>query len=75
MKRYWLFAGDTYYPRGGFRDLRGEYDTLEAAVEAAQNGESMIVETGYDWWHVFDSETQDVVESGGGNIFDRVGGA
>lgn len=61
MKRYLLFAGDQYYPRGGMYDLRGDFDTLEEAVEVASRGEPMIAESGYDWWHVVDSEIMDVV--------------
>lgn len=72
MKRYLLFAGDTYYPRGGFRDLRGDYDTLEEARTAAEAGEPMIAESGFDWWHIFDTETKQVIDQGGENIFDRV---
>lgn len=38
MKRYMLFAFETYYPAGGSGDVRGEYDTLDEAKEyAAKN--------------------------------------
>lgn len=29
---YLLFAGDDYYPIGGAEDLKGRFDTLEAAI-------------------------------------------
>ncbi len=38
-----LFAGDTYYPSGGWEDYRGSFATLESAVDAAK---------GWDWYHV-----------------------
>ncbi len=61
MKRFLLFGGYQYYPSGGMRDLRGDFDTLEEAEKAATRGESMIAESGYDWWHVLDTETMEVV--------------
>lgn len=42
MKRYLLFAGDQYYPRGGMYDLRGDFDTLEEAVEVASRGDALL---------------------------------
>ena len=38
-----LFAGDNYYPLGGWADFIGTYDTLVKAVKAGEN---------YDWYHV-----------------------
>jgi len=63
MKRYLLFAGDTYYPHGGMHDLRGDFFTAEGAVSQAQKGEPMVAVSGYDWWHVIDTETWLVVAS------------
>lgn len=31
---YLLFSGEFYYPQGGAEDLRGKFDTVEAAVAA-----------------------------------------
>lgn len=47
MKRYLLFAGDQYYPSGGWHDLSGEFDSIEEAEE-------YVFERGYEWWHVVD---------------------
>lgn len=58
QRRFWLFAGDQYYPLGGFSDFQGDFFTLEEAVTKAAN-------RGWDWWHVFDSETKEVVLGGG----------
>jgi hypothetical protein len=35
MKRFLLFSFDDYYPRGGWNDLRGSFDALQAAIDAA----------------------------------------
>jgi hypothetical protein len=57
MKRFFLFAFDTYYPRGGWDDFRDSYETKEEAVIAAANAKC-------DWWQVVDSEAGDIVCSG-----------
>lgn len=54
IDRYYLFAGDTYYPGGGIGDLRGSFCNRGEAVKAAENGD-------YDWWHVLDRETMEVI--------------
>ena len=51
-----LFAGSKYYPRGGWKDFIGVYDTLEDAKAAVKNF--------YDWYHVVDLATQQVVNEG-----------
>jgi len=48
LKRYWVFAGDHYYPNGGMNDYRGCYDTM---VEAVSNIGRC------DWWHILDTTT------------------
>lgn len=49
MKRYWLFAGDNYYPAGGMSDLVGMFDTLTDCIENFPKR--------HDWWHIFDTKT------------------
>ena len=34
-KRYLVFAGDTYYPSGGWWDLKGTFATKKAAIKLA----------------------------------------
>lgn len=55
MKRYFLFTGDEYYPRGGMDDFEGEFGS-EKAVMAAWN---KIKGRGYnnDWMHVLEVDT------------------
>lgn len=47
--RYWLFAGDTYYPRGGWEDYQGTYDSL---AEAMAEGRRLRDARKVAWWHV-----------------------
>jgi hypothetical protein len=51
MKRYLLFAGDQYYPSGGWRDFRGSFATSEEAVKHVADWLRV------DWWHVVDGAT------------------
>lgn len=55
MNRFLLFAGDTYYPSGGWNDLEGNFETLERAEAAAE-------ELDPDWWHIVDLETGEKVK-------------
>jgi len=48
--RYWLFAGDYYYPSGGISDLIGRSDDQDELLKQAR-------EAKHDWWHIVDSET------------------
>lgn len=47
--RFFLFAGETYYPAGGARDYRGSYPTLNAALVAFDRRAG---EAGWDWGHI-----------------------
>jgi hypothetical protein len=50
MKRFMLFSGRNYYPKGGMQDFRGSFDTLEEAE--SENRKSL----GTDWWEIFDND-------------------
>lgn len=50
-----LFAGDRYYPSGGWNDLICVYDSLDDAKAAFARGR-------YDWGHVVDLRTLDQVD-------------
>lgn len=56
MKRYLVFAGDQYYPAGGWEDFMGAFVTLE---EAQDYYEKL---TGTDWKQLVDLETQTVLK-------------
>lgn len=56
MKRYLLFGGDNYYPAGGWKDIKGQFDHKVDALKAASKG-------CFDWWHVVDSTIGQIVTS------------
>jgi hypothetical protein len=51
--RYWIFAGATYYPSGGFKDFHKGADTHEDTVR-------VLAECNKEWKHVLDTETGEV---------------
>lgn len=55
MKRYWLFCFNKYYPKGGFQDFRGSFDTIYQCIEKA----SKVDKDNY--YQVFDSQDQKIV--------------
>jgi len=63
-----LFAGDTYYPGGGWSDFVGVFDTTEEAEKAAALGwlnEDDETYRPYDWHHIVNLVSQEVVSPGG----------
>lgn len=64
QKRFILFAGDHYYPEGGWDDFQGFFDTAEEAFAKAK--EKIIFEDNsgsysFDWYNVVDALTWEVV--------------
>lgn len=51
-----LFAGEVFYPRGGWHDMLGMFDTYEEAVEAFETDAIRV-----DWGQVVDLETGEVL--------------
>ena len=58
MQRFWLFAGQDYYPSGGMHDLDSRHDTL---AEAESRGDILTAEDSCVWWHVMDLTTGAIV--------------
>jgi hypothetical protein len=56
MKRYLVFAGDTYYPEGGAREFHAAFDTVEDARDA------LVCHQWGTWAHVFDLETESIID-------------
>lgn len=53
MKKFLVFAGETYYPSGGWEDYCGEFDNLSDAIAHAESlGPSS--DYPYRWAHVAD---------------------
>jgi len=55
-KRYLAFAGENYYPCGGWSDLQGSYDTIDQAIHEAQ-----LYQPKDGWYCVVDLETGEVI--------------
>jgi hypothetical protein len=55
IKRYVVFAGSNFYPRGGWDDFQSSHDSLEEALAAPRRG---------DWFQVVDLTTGGILESG-----------
>lgn len=55
MKNYLLFAGDHYYPSGGWDDFREAFETWG---EADQEGKGLKEQHKVDWYHVVDLESE-----------------
>jgi len=55
--KYLLFCGNDYYPRGGARDFKGSFATLEDAIEAHDPHEY-----DYDggWANIFNLDSQKI---------------
>ncbi len=45
MKQFLLFAGDFYYPSGGWEDYVGDFDSQEQAIAHAAT-------ISCDWWQI-----------------------
>lgn len=59
LKRYLAFAGDWYYPLGGWEDFVGSFGSIIDAKEAALDYGPFPDEP--DWAHVVDVETGEKV--------------
>lgn len=58
VQRYLVFAGDQYYPSGGWNDFKGSYLTQEDAWDALVQ---LFATSGCDWCHVVDAVSGKVV--------------
>lgn len=53
-ERYLLFAGDFYYPAGGFSDFIDSYKSIEEIKEDKLHD--------YDWYEIVDLKTYEIVK-------------
>lgn len=67
MKRFLLFSGDAYYPKGGFWDCNLSFDTVQEAVSFATTKNNDYFDQ--DWYHVVDTKTMKVVANGGESCY------
>lgn len=68
MKRYIVFAGYNYYPRGGWRDFKDSFKTEAEAIETAKAYVlcSIPGNNRVDWSHIVDLKLQTIIHE-----FDR----
>jgi hypothetical protein len=67
MKKYLLFVGDNYYPKGGMDDFAGIFDTVEDAMEKGEEGTPYKDGSGYsfnDWYHIVEHDTMNLILRG-----------
>lgn len=57
MNKYILFAGETYYAKDGAHDVIGRYESIDLAINIA----SKLNQKHFDWWHVYNTETMQIV--------------
>ena len=57
MKRFLLFAGDEYYPTGGWGDFISDFDTLEEVKKDILSGRFYK-----DWYQIVDTQNKEVVD-------------
>lgn len=57
MKRFIVFAGSTYYPTGGWGDMKSSFDTFEEANDLVSSVDN------YDWFEIVDITTGKVVST------------
>ena len=67
MRRFLVFAGDNYYPRGGWDDFHSDHETREAAVAIADQllvDYPLLRAAKLDWSQVVDASTGRQVHRG-----------
>ena len=60
MNNYLLFAGDNYYPSGGWEDFIGSFSTQEEAQDVGADK----IEDEFNWYHVVDLSSGNIVAKG-----------
>ena len=64
MKRYWTFCYNQYYPTGGLRDFKKDFDTIEECKLYFDKDNS-------DYIEVFDSKNMEVVFTNNVDEYDK----
>lgn len=59
--KFLVFAGECYYPGGGWDDFVDHYDTKEEAVADARAWETDRGKHAEVWWHVVDVKEDKIV--------------
>ena len=64
MKNYIVFAGETFYPNGGFKDFLGSFASIKEAKDALLHHDEEYCSR--DWWQIcsFEDEQFRLIEHG-----------
>jgi len=58
MKRFLLFYGSDYYPKGGWWDFHGSFESIELASDKfAEDVVNKEMYRSSTWMHIIDNET------------------
>lgn len=60
VKRYLVFVGHQYYPKGGMGDFVGDADTLEQAYAMVPTPPTEA----FEWHHIYDTQERRIVDRG-----------
>ena len=61
QRRFLLFAGDSYYPSGGWNDFIGYFPSVEAAKEGALRlGIDSVYIYNFEWAHIVNGLTDEI---------------
>jgi hypothetical protein len=63
MKRYLVFAGQEYYPLGGWKDLIQDFDIIEEAREFLANFFDVDENTPVQWQQIVDTTSGQMVSN------------
>ena len=58
MKRYLLFQGACYYPKGGSGDLNGSFDSIDEAKARFKAPEN---KADIEWGEIYDQDSEQLV--------------
>lgn len=59
-----LFAGDNYYPRGGYDDLIAYAETEDELRQIIEDNKSKRFGDSFDWWQIVNAHTHTIVDKG-----------
>ncbi|WQZ01104.1 hypothetical protein 04086_4653 [Escherichia phage 04086] len=61
-----MFAGDNYYPRGGYTDLIAKAATEDELREIVKENENKFLygSDRFDWWQIVNANTHTIVDEG-----------
>jgi len=70
MKRFLLFAGDRYYPSGGWHEFIGTFESIDEATQHVPAKALAKDEFGLpvDWAHIVDMQNHKIVKGFGNDL-------